>query len=246
MKLRGALLLLALCLAPAARAGEMDIHPVLVALSKDEKSAVVTVRNRSKEVARYQVTVFAWDQAPSGEMKLAPTADVAVFPRTLSIPPGEAKIVRVGTQVPFGAVEKSYRVFVEEMPPPPKPESASRVQVLSRIGIPIFLSPDQAIEKAVWGELRVEGGKVEASLRNLGNVRVRPAAVRLVAADAAGKPLHEKALDAWYVLPGGERRYAAQLPADVCGRVRSVAVEAQLPKEILRGSAETPQGTCAR
>jgi fimbrial chaperone protein len=239
-----ALAAVSLLAASPARAGEMDVNPVLVELSSGEKNVVVTIRNRSKEPGRYNIALFAWDQTASGEMKLADTQDVVAFPRTLALPPGEARIVRVGTMVPFGPVEKAYRLIIEELPPPARPESASRVQVLSRVSIPVFVEPERATERAAVEALRVAGGKAEFKLRNVGNVRIRPSAVRLVAADAAGKPLHEAALQAWYVLASGERHYAIQLPAEQCAKARNVTVEVALAKEVVRARAELSPGGC--
>jgi fimbrial chaperone protein len=239
-----ALVVAGLLAAPSARAGEMDVNPVLVELSSAEKNVVVTIRNRSKEPGRYNIALFAWDQTTSGEMKLTDTQDVVAFPRTLALGPGEARIVRVGTIVPFGAVEKAYRLFIEELPPAARPESASRVQVLSRVSIPVFVEPERTQERAAIEGLRVAGGKAEFKLRNVGNVRLRPNAVRLVAEDAAGKPLHEAQLQAWYVLAAGERHYGVQLPAEHCAKARGVTVEVALAKDVVRARAELPPGGC--
>jgi fimbrial chaperone protein len=244
VRLRLALALLLAAAGAPARAGELDVNPVLVELSRAEKSAVVTIRNRGQEPARYQIALYGWDQSSSGEMKLADTQDIVAFPRTLSLAPGEARIVRVGAAVPFGPVEKAYRLFIEEMPPPAKPDAASKVQVLSRIGLPVFLAPERALEKAEIADLRVAAGKVEFALRNPGNVRIRPPAVKLVAEDAAGKAVHEQPLEAWYVLAGGERRYSVALPPEHCAGVRSVTIEVALAKEPLRARAAMPQGGC--
>jgi fimbrial chaperone protein len=230
-----------------ARAGEMEVMPVLVSLSREEKSVVVSIRNRSPEPARYQVSVFAWAQGTDGQMKLGPTEDVVAFPRVLTLAPNEAKILRVGAVTNFGTFERAYRLFVEEMPPPAKAGEPSRVRVLSRVGIPVFVLPAiPAVEKATLESLELQGGKATFALRNAGNVHVRPFSVRLVVEGEKEKVIAEKALDAWYVLAGDERRYEVQLPEDRCADVRHVEVEVKLPKAVLRDHVDVPRGTCAR
>jgi fimbrial chaperone protein len=245
MKLRLLALSLAAALAaPATRAGEVEVVPVLVSLSRAEKSTVIRLRNRSPEPARYQIGVFSWNQSVDGEMKLAPTEEVLAFPRSLSLAPNEEKIVRVGAAVAFGPVEKPYRIFIEEMPPPRKPDEPSRVQVLSRIGIPVFLAPERPVERTEIRDLLAEAGKVTFALENLGNVHVRPSAVKLVLRDGTGNPVEERSLAAWYVLAQSRRTYEVALPRERCGTLRTMDVEVVLPKETLRATARVPQGAC--
>lgn len=234
-------LLLAAC---AARAGELEVVPVIVPLSRAEKSAVIHIKNRSAEPARYQIDVLAWDQDEKGEMKLSPTQEVLAYPRSLALAPNEEKIVRVGAATGFGAVEKPYRLFIEEMPPPAKPDQPSRVQVLSRIGLPVFLAPERPVEKLEIGAIRMEAKKIGFALQNLGNVHVRPSAVRVVLEDGAGKALDERQLNAWYVLAGGRRVYDVEIPPEKCAAVKGVTVEVVLPKAPLRAHVDAPQGAC--
>jgi fimbrial chaperone protein len=241
---RAALALAVVLSAHAARAGEVEVVPVLISLSRAEKSAVIRVRNRSPEPARYQIGVFSWDQTLEGEMKLAPTEEILAFPRVLSLQPNEEKIIRVGAKTAFGPVEKPYRMFIEEMPPPAKPDQPSRVQVLSRIGLPVFLAPDRAVEKTAIGGVRVEGGKAAFLLQNLGNVHVRPTSVRAVLEDGAGKAVDERTLSAWYVLANAQRAYGFEIPREKCVAVKAFAVEVVLPKETLRARVDVPQGAC--
>jgi fimbrial chaperone protein len=233
-------------LAPGgARAADLQINPVLVTLTPGERSALVALRNGGDVPARFEVKVYGWDQTAEGEMKLAPTGDVVAFPALLTIPPGGTRNLRVGVTGGFGPIERAYRLFIEELPPPPRPQGSPGVQVLSRIGIPVFLAPAQVDERVTLDGLRVERGRVLFWLVNRGNVHVRPSAVKLVARDAAGATVAERALDAWYVLAGGERAYTLELAADDCRRVRSLAVEVGLARGPLRAEASAAPAGCA-
>lgn len=228
----------------AVRAGDLQVNPVLVALSADERSAVVALRNQGAEPVRFEVKVFAWQQSPGGEMRLDPTTDVAAFPAVVSLAAGESRSLRVGAIVPFGPVERAYRLFLEEIPPP-RPPGASGVQVLSRIGIPIFLQPARRDARAEIRGPRVEGGRASFELASVGNVHVRPSAVRLVLRDASGAEVERRAVDAWYVLAGGERAYAVELAAESCRRAISAAVEVELDGRPLRADAALAGERCA-
>lgn len=226
---------LALAAGPAA-AGEIEITPILVDLGPAARTAIVSVRNVSAAPMRYQVKGFAWDQSPEGKMLLEPTRDLVLFPPLLELRPGESRNVRVGTAAQAGEREKSWRVFVEEMPRSDRAE-ANRVQVLTRVGIPVFLAP---AAREVHGEIVIlgrDGGHVRFALRNRGTVRLRPLGVRLVLAAADGGVVFEKALEAWYVLAGGERAYEVEVPPDACARAAQVVVSATLDSGTIEARA---------
>src|SRR5262245_20832967 len=102
----------------AAHASEFDVSPVTLTLNGQMTSTMLTITNRGSEAVRFHVSAFAWDQRPDGEMVLNPTTDVVFFPAMLTLNPKEARNLRVGTNVKPGAVEKTYRIFVQELPPP--------------------------------------------------------------------------------------------------------------------------------
>ena len=242
-----AVLALAAPLAPGAGralAAEVQVNPVVVSLSPAARSAIVVVRNQGTEAVRFELQARAWGQDRAGEMLLEPTADLAVYPPVLTLGPGEERNVRVGAATPFGPVEKTYRVFLQEMAPPEKPEGAARVQVLSRIGLPVFLAPARPAERAVLADLAARGGKATFVLRNEGTVHVRPTAVKLVGLGSDGKPLFERELPAWYVLAGGTRAYAVEIPKEGCAALREVEASVELSRDVLRAKAPAP-GACA-
>jgi fimbrial chaperone protein len=231
--------------APAA-AAEVQVNPILVELSPSAPSALVALRNAGTEPARFEVQVRAWAQSPAGEMQLSATEDVVAFPPIVTIAPGEERNLRVGVATRFGEVEKSYRVFLQELAPPEKPGTPPHLRVLTRVGLPVFLAPSRAVEKTSIAELGVRGGRARFALRNDGTVRSRPSAVKVTALGADGKPVLERDLPAWYVLAGGVREYDVELAGDACARVREVSVSVALDERTLAAKTATPDGACAR
>lgn len=238
------LAMLAALAAVRAEAAEVQVNPVVVSLSPAARSAMVSIRNQGRETVRFELQARAWGQDPAGEMLLEPTADLAVYPPILALGPGEERNIRIGAVAQFGAVEKTYRVFVQEMAPPEKPEGAARVLVLSRIGLPVFLAPTRPAERAVLADLAVRAGKASFVLRNEGTVHVRPTAVKLSGRGKDGKTSFERDLPAWYVLAGGTRAYEVEIPAEACAALREIEVSVELPREALRARHEAP-GACA-
>ena len=68
--MRAALLTIAvaagLCAAAPAGAATFSVNPTQVYLEGRTTTALVTLRNDSTEVMRFQVTAFTWQQSPAG------------------------------------------------------------------------------------------------------------------------------------------------------------------------------------
>ena len=230
--------------AEVARAAEVQVGPVMVNLSPATRSAIVTVRNQGKETVRFEVQARGWSQGPSGEMNLSPTEEIAVYPPVLTVGAGEERNLRVGAVVPFGAVEKTYRVILQELAPPETPESGAQVRMLTRMLLPVFLAPAVAVEKAAIEALAAKAGKVTFRLVNVGSVHVQPDSVKLVGLAAGGKAAFESELPAWYVLAGDVREYEASIPTAACATVQEFEASAELPREVVRARLAKPKA-CA-
>jgi fimbrial chaperone protein len=217
-----------------ARAAEVEVGPVLVTLTPAARNAIVTVRNQGKETSRFEIQARAWNQGPSGEMELSATEEIAVYPPVLVVAPGEERNIRVGAVTPFGSVERSYRVIVQELAPPETPESGAQVRLLTRMLLPVFVAPAKPVEKAVVAGLAARAGQVTFRLQNEGTVHFRPESVKLVGSGAAGEVVFESELPAWYVLAGGVREYVARIPKEACAAIRSLEVAVDLSREVLR------------
>ena len=102
--------------AGAAAAATFTVDPTQIFLSGRTGSVLLTLRNESTETLQFQLSVFAWAQSPSGEMQLEPTEDIVFFPTLLTLKPKETRRVRVGSATPQEVREKTYRIFVEELP----------------------------------------------------------------------------------------------------------------------------------
>src|SRR5260221_491039 len=134
-------------------AASLDVSPIRIELSRPVPNALVTLTNTGKDLTRFELRVVSWSQNQAGEMGLQSTQEVFLYPPLMSIKPGEKRNARVGVApAVFGAVEKTYRLIVEELPNPTRPGAPSQVQVVTRLSIPIFVAPEKPV-----GDLRLEG-----------------------------------------------------------------------------------------
>ena len=233
------------CLAPAASASSFTVNPTQIFLTAKATSALLTLRNESGESLRFQLTAFAWDQSPQGEMKLAPTEDIVFFPALLVLAPKESRNVRVGIAAPFGAAERTYRIFVEELPPLNASDSPA-VRVLTKLGVPIFLQPSKLQSLGSLTNLGVKDGAFSFELRNSGNVHFLPQIVRVRGIGRTGETLLDKSMDGWYILAGGTRAYELKLPGSECGALAAMTVEVQIGAVTLQDRLQISAEACAR
>jgi fimbrial chaperone protein len=227
-----------------AWAANFEVTPVRVALSQATASALLTVHNQSSEPLRFQVTAFTWAQGKDGEMALSPTDELVVFPTMFSIKAGESRKMRLGITAPPGGVEKTYRVFVEELPPPSS-QSTNQIRVLTRMGIPVFQSPAAAAPLPRIDAVAVQGRTVSLALHNAGNAYFFAKHVRVSAVAPDGRVVFTRDLPGWYVLAGGLRDYTTELPDEACAATR-LDVDLETESTTAHASAALPPRACPR
>jgi P pilus assembly chaperone PapD len=241
---RLALLLFVIGAAPHARAAGLQVVPILVELSRAEPRAFVLVRNTSDASVRLESTVSAWDETRDGKMRLAPAPEFTVFPPLMELPAHGERKIRVSTTATFGEREQPYRLFIQELPPAEKPKEKAAIHFLTRLGIPVFLSPPRVDLKAEVREASAAGGQLKWVIKNTGNTRLSPTQLQLEGLLADGKKAWSESVDAWYVLAGGERAFEHKLPSESCSKVTAIVIEVPVGDEKVRARVETPGGAC--
>jgi fimbrial chaperone protein len=232
-------------LAPAS-AATFTVNPTQIFLSGRTTTALLTLKNESDEELRFQLSAFAWQQTPGGEITLTPTEDVVFFPALLTLKPQEERRIRVGSTVAPAGQERTYRVFVEELPPANAPAGASAVRVLTKMGIPIFIRPARELASADLRALETRGGALHFTVANGGSVHFVPQKVTVRGTGASGERVFERDVQAWYILAGGRREFDIPLPESECARVRSLAVDVAFGSTTLKETRQTPGGACGR
>jgi fimbrial chaperone protein len=141
---------------------------------------------------------MTWTQQ-QGKDVYAPTTEILATPPVFTVPAGGSQVIRVGLRrAPDAQREITYRLFLQEVPPPPKP-GFQGLQVALRIGVPVFVTPaTEQLTALAWKIYRTRDGKLEVSLTNNGGIHVQVANFKLVKVD--GGELGKQHIAA-YVLP---------------------------------------------
>ncbi len=232
--------------ATAASAASFSVNPTQLLLSGTAKSALLTLKNETDDAVRFQVTLMAWAQDPDGKMVLEPTEDVVFFPGLLTLGAREERRIRVGLVVAPAAVERTYRVFVEELPPLENGKPVVGVAMRTKMGIPVFVQPIAVAAQVQLKDVAAANGRVSFRLVNTGTVHFTPESMRVRGIDASGSTVTEQSPESWYVLAGGRRDFDLAVPAVRCAEIRSFSVEARVMGKTLTQTVAAPDGACAK
>ncbi len=217
-------LLLASLVTSHAFAGSFGVSPIRVDFDRSTRTAVVEVSNDDERKLSFQVKLVEWTQDAAGQDQYSDSQDLIFFPPLFTVNPNEKRILRIGSK-PAGAPgprEKTYRLFIEELPPPADPAAGAQLRIALRFALPIFVAPVTPQKKLVVESLVPKAGKAVLRLRNDGNQSVKLETVRLRrGTDMVGES------QGWYVLAGATREFEVQADAAKCPIAGPVEVEAQ-------------------
>lgn len=190
-----------------AHAGSFTATPVKLTIASGATSTSLSLDNVGDEPVLVQAEVVAWSQR-DGKDVLTPSEDLVVSPPIFKVAPGSAQTVRVGVlNRPTSEREITYRLFLQEVPQPPRPGQQG-VSVALRLGLPVFLLPRSGAEPRVSWHARAQQKELALTLRNTGTGHVQALQCKLFAED--GTLLAEQDLGA-YVLAGQERTWTLRL-----------------------------------
>jgi fimbrial chaperone protein len=240
-------LVLTLLLAEESWTSSFNVSPLQVVLSTSGPSALVEIRNQAMEPLRLQLSVTSWEQSPAGEMIVTPTEDIVLFPTLVTLEPGETRKVRLGTASPAAATEKTFRVFVEELPSREQTaQEAGTIRVMTRLSIPVFLQPGKRVAAGDIQGVTMKDGVASFRLENTGNVHFSARHIRVVGMAESGDVIGEQAVEGWYILAGGSRRYDMPFSTTKnCSNIRKIAVEAETDIGTFTKQADVPSGACS-
>ena len=177
------LCVIALLTPPLAGAAEWDVDPVRLELSPDKQNAALIVRNESDQPTSIQIQAVAWSQL-GGKDVYTPTRELLVSPPIVTIAPKSDQVIRVALRRPADpSSELTYRVNLQELPQQPAP-GFTGVQMALRIGLPVFVKPQQGEAKAnmTWTVARQPDRSLKVAVRNQGNAHVQISDFALYAA----------------------------------------------------------------
>jgi fimbrial chaperone protein len=228
----------------ASAQSTFSVDPLIVKLNGQTNNVVLTVTNPMTKDISFEIKAFAWDQSPpNGEMALTPTTDVVIFPPLVTVKARTTQRVRVGTTLAPGAIEKPYRIMIEEMPSAAAP-SGSQVNVRTRIGIPVFIEATNPALSGRIDSVSVNGRAVSIVLSNTGNTHAVVDNIIVRGMTGPDQLVFEDSLEGWYVLAGKKRTWVYTFKAAQCRQSKHVEVEVYAHDKVLTSRADVPDGTC--
>ena len=190
--------------------GSFEVNPIRIDLAPQARSAALTVKNNGTEVVVVQVSVVAWSQE-NGKDLLSPTNEVLVSPPIATIMADKEQIIRVGLRrAPDNERELSYRLFLQEVPAPPRP-GFQGLQVALRVGLPVFVQPRSGPAKAtlMWDAQLRDANTVSLKLMNKGTGHIQISDVEMFLPSESEPIASHSSLV--YVLPGQSREWELRL-----------------------------------
>jgi fimbrial chaperone protein len=167
------------CIASAAHGASLGVNPIRIDLSESAPTAALTLDNSGAGAIVVQLRLMRW--TASGESDAYEGSDeIVATPPIMTVRPGQPQIVRVGlSRAPDPERELAYRLFFEEVPPPPTP-GYQGVQVALRVGVPVFVSPTKSVRPDLrWRVVRNGGDSVTIHVSNVGSSHAKLTRVSL-------------------------------------------------------------------
>ncbi len=156
------------------QAADLGVEPISIELSPDQQTAAIKITNGSDQPTSIQLQAVAWSQL-DGKDVYTPTRELLVAPPIITLAPNSEQIIRTALRRQADPVnELAYRIFLQELPAPPPPGFRG-LQVALRIGLPVFVKPQQgkAVPKMLWSVARAPENSLKVTLQNQGNAHVQ-------------------------------------------------------------------------
>ena len=126
-------------------AASLQVAPISVAFSPQEKAKEIWLTNTSERPIRAQTRVLIWSQV-AGQDQVNPTRDLVVSPSITEIKAGEQQLIRIIRIAPQNtAVEQTYRLLIDELPSSAQADAQTGLQLLLQYSIPVFIQPTDSI-----------------------------------------------------------------------------------------------------
>jgi fimbrial chaperone protein len=166
------------------QAGSYSVRPVRIELSSRLLRTTIQIRNLADEPTTVQAHVVAWNGNGSEEV-LTDNDEILLNPPIFTIAVGHAQFVRLGLRhAPPGTREGTYRLILEEVPPPPKPGFMGLTTVL-KISVPIFVKPRVSAPQLAWTLQRTSDQEMKLTVQNSGNAHVQIRKLALTTGEAS-------------------------------------------------------------
>jgi fimbrial chaperone protein len=228
----------------SAYAANFDIQPVRIELNGKSRLGKLSIHNVSDIEFPIQVRAYEWSQNEKGEDVYKETQDIIIFPKIMTIAKNEERFIRIGSNVLPGAKEKTYRIYIEEMPSATTIKEGANIRLFMKVGVPVFITPIKTEDKADIEKISINGGKVELKVKNSGNSHFIVTAINLSGLDSGGQAPFKKEIGGWYLLSGTEKVYETTVPIDTCNTITQLNIELKTSKQTIKTEFPMDKSMC--
>jgi fimbrial chaperone protein len=224
--------------------GQFSVSPITLVFEEGVRSGIINVMNEEDKKLHVQIKAFEWTQDENGQDRYVETDDILFFPRIMILDKNEQRIVRAGIKNPTTAREKTYRLFIEEIPDPKRAEVGTQIQVAIRFGVPIFVKPPKEQVEGKIEKMILEEGELKVAVRNKGNAHFVIQSILIRGVDRKGAETFSKEMSGWYLLNGVMRSYATAIPREICREMSKLDVEVKTTSFSLHEKLDADQIQC--
>ena len=173
-----------------------------------------------------------WSQDKDGKDVYTESRDLVFFPKLMSVEPGQEAIVRIGFKTNTPLVEKTYRLFIEELPGVIKKVEGSSAQInfFVRFGLPIFAAPASPQDGLIIEAVDLKGGVLSFMAQNSGNRHQMFKSIRIDGINGVNRPVFRLDIADRYLLALSSKPYKTTLSAQQCRELVSVTIDIKTDK----------------
>ena len=223
---------------PLLLGSSFHVAPVRIELSDRKPTTVLQVGNEGDEPVTVQVRVLGWQQHGNDDV-YPETNEIFISPPIAKIAPHSKQLIRIALRHKEVLIaERAYRVFIEEVPGPVKPDFTG-VNTLLQVSVPIYRKPanPSAAARLSWAADFTPDGFLRLTVSNAGEIHFL---IHSVSVTSPGKdPVTQKSVQC--VLAGSKREWIFR--DESLKRVTHITLEAvtdsgELHEEITPHSSE--------
>ncbi len=213
----------------AVWAANISITPTRVILSPEQKSASLSFINRGDKPLTLQIFLKSWQQDEVGRSLTEDSRELVVFPKMLTVEPGQQRPIRLGFQGQWPTVERSFRIFADELPNLDIETGALGVVFPVRLSIPVFVREKaQAQEPQMQLKMAdIQAGQLRVQISNQGTQHIAVEQIQAELLDAKGRSVGTLEEAGGRVLAQHAVFFELSISPDLCQQVRSAQIQAK-------------------
>ena len=245
---------LVLLLPCIVEAGQFSVSPVIVAIEHGAKSGSIVIGNEDRLPLQFRIKASVWTQDSAGKDMYADTDEIIFYPKMLHLDIGEQRVVRIGMKGHATDRERTYRLFIEEVPTAQMAEemrkkaagASGRVSVIMRIAPAIFYAPIVPKTEARIDSIHLDKGAVHVRITNAGNVHIKLQTIKMTGKASDGRIIFNKEVAGWYLLSGVSRDFEAVISPNECRSASVIEVGAEGETLNLKRSLDVQTELCPK